>query len=220
MLLPTPRILAGVFAGLVAWAALIAASVGLVYLCGCDGVTVGPEDRGRMERDGVELRPMVLPFEVIVSDAVEHPGAVTEGLDVWNAARSPLDAFEVRVDQAAFDAAWPLAPEDRMGIVLVSEGFAGTPGGMTDQGEMLDDPGGVAHLVWNPDGEIVAADIIISSDVAYDRQTVRDVSAHEGGHVLGLDHDDSSLDLGSCMASPPEHDCDATDHDAALLRGD
>jgi hypothetical protein len=46
---------------------------------------------------------------------------------------------------------------------------------------------------------------------------VRDAAAHEGGHVLGFDHDDSSLDLGSCMASPPEYDCDATEADVATL---
>jgi hypothetical protein len=207
--------LGALLVGALAWAAIVGASVGLVALCGCDGI--GPVDRGRMERDGNVLRPMVLPFEVIVSPDVEHADAVTDGLDVWNAATDPLTAFEVRVDGAAFDAAWPLAPEERMGVVLVSEGFAGTPGGMTDAGVSFDDPGGVALLVWNADGEIIAADVTISSDIAYDRQTVRDAAAHEGGHVLGFDHDDSSLDLGSCMASPPEYDCDATEADVATL---
>jgi hypothetical protein len=186
-----------------------------LFLCGCDPSDL---DHGLMVRDGNELRPMVLPWEVVISPDMEHGDAVVEAAEAWNGWLSPLVGLETTIDGTRFEEIWPLEPGDRMGIVLVSEGFAGTPGGMTDSGELLEDPGGVAHLVWNADGEIVAADIVISSDIAYDRQTVRDVAAHEFGHAFGLAHDGSSLDLGSCMASPPEYDCEATAGDRDLIR--
>lgn len=197
------------------WKRLAVATATILLL----GAECGPVDRGRLVIDGLELEPMVLPWEVIVSDEVGHGDAVLDALDMANEAFFPTVAFDGRIDQDAYEEHMDSRPEDRLGIVLVNEGFVRTPDSMSLDGQSQGDPGGSATLWWNEAGEIAAADIIISSDIAYDWQTVRDISAHEAGHTLGLDHDDSSLDLGSCMASPPEHDCRFTASDVLLVQG-
>jgi hypothetical protein len=82
-------------------------------------------------------------------------------------------------------------------------------------------PGGVALPVWDLDCGIVSCEIIIDYEHAYDLQTLRDRTLHELGHCpFGLAHDGDSLDLGSCMSSPPAWDCDYTDRDVERLGGE
>jgi len=169
-----------------------------------------------MVREGNELRPASLPFQVIVGSTVEHPDGVRDALDMINGRLAPVTAFDSAVDYAEFDRLWPLAPELRTGTVLVWQGFVGSSG-LNDAGEVIDDRGGIVHLLYDGEGLILAADIVINSDYGYDRQTVRDVMAHEAGHVLGLAHDGSSMDQGSCMSAPPEYDCSLTDADVELF---
>lgn len=192
----------------------------LFVLCDCEGcpIEVGPEDNGRMVEEGSELRPLALPWLVSVSEDIDNRDAVLSALDDLNSQLDPVVAFDVSTDLELYDELWLLAPNARVGTVLISQGFAGTPGGLSEDGVPLEDPGGITYLIWDEEGMILAADIVLSSDYTYHWQTTRDVTAHEAGHTLGLAHDDSSLDLGSCMASPPEYDCELTPSDVVLVQ--
>jgi hypothetical protein len=175
---------------------------------------VGPED------NGVDGRPAVLPWDVYISPDLEHPSAVVHAIEMANERFYPMFVFTYQTEACWFEDTANFSPENRVGKILVYEGFAGTPGQMTDEGELLEDPGGLAIRWWDSYGEIAAGDLVISSDIAYDWQTVRDVSAHELGHFLGFVHDGSSLDQRSCMSVPPEYDCIFTSQDVRLVTED
>jgi hypothetical protein len=159
---------------------------------------------------------------VVISPDVEHQDAVIDAIEMANERFYPLPVFTYRTEERWFDEVSLLGPQARAAHadILVYEGFAGTPGGITDEGELLEDPGGLAIRWYDSVGDIAAGDIVISSDIAYHWQTVRDVSAHELGHFLGFVHDGSSLDQRSCMSVPPEHDCIYTGHDVRLVTED
>ena len=197
------------------------ALVGLALLVeACGFVDVAPVDRGRLVVDGVELRPESLPWAVGISPNVENPEAVAEALRSINEQLAPVVAFERFYDEHQFHsvAYWPA--EVRSGFVLVFQGYAQVPVVAGGAGRSFIDPGAVTDLVWNEDGEIYSVEITISSDIAYDPQTVRDAMAHEAGHALGLAHDDRSQDLRSCMSSPPAYDCRLTPADVRLVKGE
>ena len=191
----------------------------------CERERLDKLDHGLMEtNDGQVLMPASLPWEV-VGEEMENPEALSDAIEAANEWFAPVEVFIGGVDSERF-AAIDLLPEpescseddpgyERCGVILISQGYVGTP----DWDEVLDfdDDGGVADMYWNEDGEILFGDIILNIDYAYDYQTMRDTSLHELGHFLGFAHDEDSIDLGSCMSSPPQYDCEYTEADRGRI---
>jgi hypothetical protein len=202
------------------WPVVVFALALLVEACGF--VEVGPEDRGRLQRGGVELRPESLPWDVAISPHVEQSGVIYDAFRSLNEQFSPLEMFRfVFFDNIYTFERMAYRPlEARGGTVFVFQGFAGTPGESSVINDTFVDQWATTRLAWTEHGEIFAGEITISANIAYDAQTVRDVVKHEAGHTLGLDHDDRSQDSRSCMSAPPAYDCRLTPGDARLVKGE
>lgn len=200
--------------------------VAIVVLQGseCEKERLAGMDYGLLETPGgVELHPMKLPWR-IVGEEMENPEALTDAIESANGWFAPDVVFDGGVDSERF-AEIDVLPmpvdcdesdtNDRCGTILISQGHVGTP----DWAEGLDfeDYGGISTLWWDEDGRILFGDIILNIDYAYDYQTMRDTALHEFGHFLGYAHDERSLDLNSCMSSPPQHDCEYTEADRGRL---
>ena len=165
-----------------------------------------------IETDEGTLTPMVLPWEVIGDDTIEHREVFYEVLDDMNELFFPLDVFFGDIDDARFDEVDLGSPDDRNGIILVWVGTLPDP----DWDEP--GPGGVADLTWNSTGEILRADVVIDAEHAYDEETFRARLIHELGHTLGIGHTGQSVDLNSCMSSPPVSGCVITEYEVDLVR--
>lgn len=195
----------------------LAIIVALVCLGSNCSAIIRPEDRGRVViENGAELHPAYLPFDVVISDSIEHPESVIEAIDDFNLWVDPIVLFTVEVNQERWRQLDDSLIDQRYGIILVSQGF-------TSREEWSDefvyvDSIGISGIWRNSSGEILSSDVIISSDYAYSRSFVYRTTLHLLGHTLGLDHDDSSLDLGSCMSVPPVDGCSITRHDIEIIR--
>jgi hypothetical protein len=179
--------------------------------CGSDCVEVGVTDNGfHVADDGVTLHPGMLPAAVGVDDTVDDPTLLPEAL-AWCNARLSQDAV---LREAT------LGETPR---VIVSIGFVPAP----DWGETFEDmlngssdPVGITYLDYAEDGEVLGAEIVLSSDVAYDRDTLVKVLEHEIFHFLALSDDpgiDITVELRSIMSSPLDPLGDLTEHDYVLL---
>ena len=165
----------------------------------CEARRLENLDNGMMMDDELTLHPMIIPWDV-VADEFEQPRAVDEAMEIVNDAFFPTQVLVGGIDAVRFEEVSGGVPIEWIGTILLSEGFVGTP---TWDGELgFEDAGGIADMRWNDDGEIFYVEIIINSDVAYHRESVRRYLVHEFGHAMGLAHDEDSLDLGSCMSSP------------------
>jgi hypothetical protein len=188
---------------------LILAVIPLLMGSDCD-VRARPVDRQLLmyeTSDGteVEILPNQIPWIVVADDSIEDPRWLDEVLDRMNEWFTPYRVFEGGVDQELFESLWYLDSEDREGYILFWVGSLPDPEWDFEIDET--EIGGVANLYMDSYGTIRAADIVINFDYAYHRNTFIRYSVHECGHTLGLDHDDYSLDLGSCMSSPPPYGC-------------
>jgi len=183
----------------------------------CENKRLAGLNHGRMTtEEGLEIRNSELPC-VLVAEGFEHPEAFDRALERVNSTFLPTIAVTGEIDADLFSEL-DLGPvENRYGAVLVWEGFVGTPD--WDEGLDFNDDGGIADLVWDEaTGEIVYADIVVNSDIAYDADTVELVLVHEIGHAcFGLAHDEDSMDLGSCMSNPPPYDCHIISADVELV---
>jgi hypothetical protein len=182
---------------------------------GSDGcVEVGVVDEGfHVADDGVELYPCKLPAALLADETVDDAAALPEALDRWHGWTSQDGIDRVAVVEAE-------ATETPR--VLVSFGYVPAP----DWGETfisgdVDDPVGIAYVDYAEDGEILGAEIVISSDVAYDHETVVDVLSHEIGHaVFGLADDPgppTTVELRSILSSPLDPLGELTRHDFELI---
>jgi hypothetical protein len=190
----------------------------------CERERLSGLDNGLMETNGgLVLTPASLPWE-IVGEEMENPEALSDAIEAANEWFAPDVVFTGGVDSERFGEIdilpMPLTCEGvdanaRCGVILISQGYVGTP--EWDEGLEFEDDGGVADMWWNEDGEILFGSIILNIDFAYDYQTMRDTSLHELGHFLGYEHDEDSLDLGSCMSSPPQYDCEYTEADRGRI---
>lgn len=182
---------------------LAAVLVGLA-LAGCDPVDA---DWLRSQVTGEPLRPIVLPWEVVLDPdpdyEVEDGFVVTDALGLW---RSWARRDGVPRDWLV--RAWPLEPGPRgLGQVWVTRDFL--PSGVAAQ----------ATLDENSLGEIRWAVVRLAWDWTWAAHDVRVAwLAHELGHCLGLADDPRDLDE-SVMASPTRVGSRLTDHDFALLTG-
>lgn len=188
----------------------------LVFACGQDDcVQVGVVDEGfHVAEDGVELYPSVLPAAIAIDTTMTDVTLLPEALDQWNAWLS-RDGVQRTVLVPAEEGETPR--------VLVSVGFTGTP----DWGTSLYDAvNGVetadrTSIDYAEDGEVLGAEIVLSSDVEYDRPTMLMALLHSLGHApLGLEDDPgppTTVDLRSAMAKPMDPLGELTDSDFALL---
>jgi hypothetical protein len=182
---------------------------------GDDCIEVGVIDEGfHVAEDGVELHPGMLPAAFAIDTTVEDVTLLPEVLDQWNVWLSRDGTVRTVL---------VVAEPEETPRVLVSVGFVPAP----DWGvEFSDfdgegDPLGIARLDYAEDGEVLGAEIVLSSDVAYDRDTLVDVLAHEAGHFLALADDPGppeTVDLRSAMASPMDPLGELTEHDFELLQ--
>lgn len=149
------------------------------------------------------LRPIVLPSIVIGDSSIDCHDEFYEAIDEYNEYYFPRIVFVGDIDDERFVEIDAMNPEDRNGIVLTWV-------------EALPDPwdepgaGGYCDRFWNSDGEILRANIIIDDEISYDCLTYKSHFLHELGHALGIGHAQNSIDLNSCMASPPFVDCELT----------
>lgn len=172
----------------------------LVGCMGSDGcIEVGVVNNGfHVADDGTELYPCKLPAAILVDETVDDADALPESLERWHGWTSQDGVDRVAVVEAE-------ATETPR--VLVSFGYVPAPDwGETFISGTAAEPMGIAHVDYAEDGEVLGAEIVISSDIAYDHETVVDVLAHEIGHaVFGLADDPGppeTVDLKSVMASP------------------
>jgi hypothetical protein len=181
---------------------------------GNDCVEVGVTDEGyHVADDGVVFYPCKLPAALLADETVDDADALPEAIERWHGWAS-----QDGVDRVAVVEADPTETPR----VLVSFGFVPAP----DWGETfidgeVDDPVGIAYVDYAEDGEILGAEIVVSSDIAYDHETVVDVLSHEIGHaVFGLADDPgppTTVELGSVMASPRDPLGELTEHDFEIL---
>jgi len=168
--------------------------------------------------DGRKLYPVGGPW-VLYADPymLDHPDAVHESAGYINQ-RFGTYWLDVLVDADAFFHAGAGDYGDDMLILL-------TIGSLPDRAWPEPDPGGYADLDWYcRDSEdecyITRCEIVLDVDVALSWQATRDYLLHELGHCpFGFAHDEDSVDLGSCMSSPPTFDCEFTDSDVDRVEG-
>lgn len=179
-------------------------------LVGCVGSDCEPTylDEGfHVAEDGVALHPGMLPAALATDDTVEDGTLLPEVLDKWNGWLS-RDGTARTVLVVAEEGETPRA--------VVSVGLVPAP----DWGS-ADDPAGIAKLDYDLEtGEVLGAEIVLSSDIAYDRDTLVDVLSHEVGHFLALADDPGppqTVDLRSVMASPMDPLGELTEHDFEML---
>jgi hypothetical protein len=180
----------------------------------CERNRLNDMDKGFIVENGTSLIPMVLPWEVIGNLTIEHPDVFYEVLDDMNEWFFPTVVFSGGIDSERFDEVDGNDPNERNGIILVWVGALPDP----DWDEP--GPGGIADLTWNDAGEILRADVVIDAEHSYDSGIFRARLIHELGHCLGLTHDVVSVDLDSCMASPPLTTCSITERDVERVRQD
>jgi hypothetical protein len=181
----------------------------------CEQERLNGLDNGLMElEDGTELRPMVLPMEV-VGQEFDEPDVFYDALESMNAWFFPTDVFFGDIDEERFLELEFATDEERFGTILVSVGSLETP--TWDFDMAFQDAAGVAVVRWNAGGEILFVDIILNIDYAYNSFRLTEYFIHELGHSLGFEHDGDSLDLNSCMSSPPAIGCEFTALDCDRL---
>lgn len=176
----------------------------------CEETRLEGLDNGLMQTEAGELHPLVLPWTVTGSDNIEHQESFHSAISKANEWFGE-EVFTGEIDQDRFEELELMDDGTRIGTIIVYEGMVGSP--IWDDGMDFVDAGGIADLAWDEDGGIVFVDIVINVDYAYNADTVEDVLLHEFGHALGLGHDEDSIDLNSCMSSPPPYDCEYTQRD-------
>jgi hypothetical protein len=159
---------------------------------------------------GETLRPVVFPW-TIVAQEFEDESVFYDAIEYANDSFYPLVVFDGEISEEHFLELEFASDVERYGTVIVSVGSLETPEWDFDLD--LRDTGGITTLRWSDNGDILFADIVMNIDYAYDSERFREFLLHELGHTLGLDHDETSIDLGSCMSSPPAYDCSFTEND-------
>lgn len=190
--------------------------ISLLVLTGCIAYIGVPVDRGLMVRGGSIVHPKQLPWELVALP--EHAPEIEDALSDLNRWIGN-DVIIVHVSIDRFLEVIELEPTDRVGVATIRVGETPLPGEIRLE-HIDDDIDEILGLTTNHidvDGAIISADILISDRVH--GVVFRDVVLHEAGHLVGLDHDDRSLNMGSCMSNPPEYACKYTDQDIGIIRG-
>jgi len=198
-----------------AWLLMLAAAVLVLQASNCE-VKVAPEDHCQMTvvDDLGEFDPMVSPecdewWVTASSINFEHPDSFYDAMDAVNDAFG--EVLHGDIDDEGFAALSLLEPQDEARACTILVWVGALPDPQWDE----PGPGGICHLYYDLGGSVFAAEIVIDFEQSWHEPTCRDRLKHEFGHAppLFLAHDDSSMDMGSCMASPPEYDCEFTEHD-------
>ena len=165
--------------------------------------------------DGTPLCREDLPYQV-VSETLEHPDALQIATDNVNSFFT-TNVLVSEMDSDLF-AVYDVGPSAaRYGVILVSEGYPGTPTDFSDLG-FFSDVGGTCEIAFDARGNILWADIVVNVDYAYHEDTVVAILLHEFGHAMGLAHDGQSIDLNSCMMpNNVPSSCEFTVFDVGLI---
>jgi len=162
----------------------------VLVLSACDPADHLEEDL--VVRDGLELHATHFPLLATVDDTAD-PGWLTSTTAWWvGQSRLPV-----------------LAEDAEFEDILVSEGYMSNPNALDH-----------THLEYDSEGGILRCEIVISADIAYDRETSLQVLRHALGHCFGLADDPGppqTVDLRSIMSSPLDMLGVLTDHDRELL---
>ena len=163
-------------------------------------------DNGFLVVDGLELHPGVLPFVVSVDETVEDATLIPEVVEWWN-------------DQVGAEVLLVASPDD-VSQVTVSVGLVPLDGSDED---VEDGPAGIAYLDFDEDdGTLLGAEVVLSSDIAYDREMLLLSGLHEVGchATLALADDPGppvTVDLRSICSDPLDPLGVLTGHDRDLL---
>jgi hypothetical protein len=115
--------------------------------------------------------------------APDYQGLVGEARQRWNAA---VSGFRFNVGSGDFCS---------LDDAVTSLGFSSSDCGGSELGDAL----AVTRLRWDDrSGELLDADTVfnVDADLLTDRDIFRQVTMHELGHVMGLDHSDACGDSG------------------------
>jgi len=155
----------------------------------CDSVEVEVVDETMMVDDeGNYIPPCLVPWQLRIDDSVLDPDygfdpILVENMSNWWNERGEEEWF-IYTDACE---------DEELPCIDVSSGFTGTP--LYDETEAY---GVFFYEIEN--GCVTTGSIFVSSDIAYDEETVQWVLYHEGGHALSLLDDPYSLDLNSIMS--------------------
>lgn len=148
---------------------------------------------------GLALHPGALPFGVAADETVPE-GAAEAGVSWWN---ETLGREVLFVGEPA--------------QVTVTVGYVPPNSDELDGSTAL----GRTHIDYARDGEVLGAEVTVSSDFAYDEDTLLQVMRHELGHAaFGLADDPGppeTVDLRSIMASPMDPLGTLTAHDRNII---
>lgn len=154
-------------------------------------------DNGLMVRDGVELHQEQFPIYVYPDGEFDHPSLVND----------VIDEFNDIVGETIF------VVGDSSSEIVVYQGLV-----PSDYEESTYD---LTMLDYDLDtGNITQCEIILSSDFAYDYDTMHQTLLHSLGHSLGLDDDPGppeTIDLRSVMSKPLDPLGRFTEHDLDII---
>lgn len=163
-------------------------------------------DNGRLIRNDKELRPLYMPFEIVVQrnmlasgnnqSGLFHEATIREAIRWWNEKTKRRDLFRLRiVDNYNIDANGDLNPS--WGQVYLRIEVA-----TNINNEDIHDRGGVTFLKFNRiTGVIYSAVMSINVILIKNPIHERNVLIHELGHILGLDDDPVGTNNKSAMRS-------------------
>lgn len=186
---------------------LLGAIVGVIYALATHKKRVLAADRGLMVRDGHELRWKLadIPLAVWFDPALPQPLR-----DAWEAAAG---IFERAVGQALFmraveaPAALKLDKLPPGNVAVVSS---------DPKGSMVSDHGRTAHRYDKRTGYIISA--LVTLPWVTNGGLQRHVAVHEQGHVLGLEHDDTTESIMFPTLALRRTPGTLSDRDTARLR--
>lgn len=174
----------------------------------CEKERLEELENGLVVRDGLDLHRCDWPGSFSADETLEDPTVLSDAvaqLNTW-------------ADTDGVDRMWAQI-DDVDPSITVEVGYV--PVDVWDPTNPEAGEAGIAEIAYDENGCITFCAITLSSDIAYDRDTLLQVLLHEGLHCYGLDDDpgiDVTVDLRSIMGKPIDPVGELTMHDFELLR--